>query len=230
MTVDEQDAAEGRQSGADESLPTFTEQIADQLGGVRGLVESGIPVVVFVIANIIWTLRPALVISVGSAVLLGGWRLARRQPVRHAVNGIFGIAIGAIIAWKTGSAKNFYLPGILISLAYGVALLASVAARMPLVGWIWSLLVAKGSTEWRRNPRLVRMFGWLTVLWALTYLAKTLIQALIFRATSATDPGTALGIARLALGWPPYALLLAVTVWTVRRRAPALAEQVPNAE
>lgn len=230
MTVDEQDAAEGRPSGEGESLPSFTEQLADQLGGVRGLVESGIPVVVFVVANIIWALRPALIISVGSAVLLGCWRLARKQPVRHAVNGLFGIAIGAIIAWKTGSAKNFYLPGILISLAYGVALLASVAARMPLVGWIWSLLVAKGSTEWRRNPRLVRMFGWLTVLWALTYLAKTLIQALIFKATSDTDPGTALGIARLALGWPPYALLLAVTVWTVRRRAPTLAADVQNAD
>jgi hypothetical protein len=229
MTVDEQDAAEGRPSREGGGLPTFTEQLADQLGGVRGLVESGVPVVVFVIANIVWTLRPALIVSVGSAVLLACYRLSRKQSIRHAVNGIFGIAIGAAIAWKTGSAKNFYLPGILISLAYGVALLASVAVRMPLLGWIWSLLVAKGNTEWRRNPRLVRMFGWLTVVWALTYLAKTLIQALIFKATSDTDPGTALGIARLALGWPPYALLLAVTVWTVRRRAPALAK-VKNAD
>jgi hypothetical protein len=26
-----------------------------------------------------------------------------------------------------------------------------------------------------------------------------------------------LGVARIALGWPPYALLLAITVWSVRR-------------
>jgi hypothetical protein len=213
MTIDEQDAAE-------ESTPTFTEQLADQLGGVRGIVESGAPVLVFVIANIIWTLKPALIISVAAAVALAAWRLTRKESIRHAVNGLFGIGLGAIIAWKTGSAKNFYLPGILLSLAYGLAMLASVALRMPLVGWMWSVLVAKGSTEWRANPKLVRLFSWLTVLWAATYLVKTLIQALIFHATPDKDPGTALGIAKLALGYPPYALLLAITIWAVRRRMP----------
>ncbi|MEN3306402.1 MAG: hypothetical protein V7603_2604, partial [Micromonosporaceae bacterium] len=48
----------------------------------------------------------------------------------------------------------------------------------------------------------------------------TLIQALIFHATPDKDPGTALGIAKLALGYPPYALLLAITIWAVRRRMP----------
>jgi hypothetical protein len=216
----EVDEAETDQVEVEEPLPSFTEQLADQLGGVRGLVESGVPVVVFVVANIIWALRPALVIAVGSALAIGGWRLARRQPVRHAINGIFGIAIGAIIAWKTGSAKNFYLPGILLSFGYGVAMLASVALRRPLVGWVWSLLVARGSTEWRGNPRLVRTFSWLTVVWALTYLAKTLVQALVFQHTGANDPATALGVLRLTLGYPPYLLLIAITVWAIRRVSP----------
>jgi hypothetical protein len=208
---------------AEEPLPSFTEQLADQLGGVRGLIESGIPVVVFVLANIIWALRPALVISVASALAIGGWRLARKQPVRHAVNGIFGIAIGAIIAWKTGSAKNFYLPGILLSFGYGLALLGSVAIRRPLVGWVWSLLVARGSNEWRGDPKLVRTFSWLTVVWAVTYLAKTLVQALVFQHTAANSPATALGVLRIALGYPPYLLLIAITVWAIRRTQSATA-------
>jgi hypothetical protein len=218
------------ETGPAETPQTFTEQLADQLGGVRGLIESGAPVVVFVLANIVWSLKPALIISVASALALAGWRLARKQSVRHAINGLFGIGLGAIIAWKTGSAKNFYLPGILMSLAYGIAMLASVALRVPLVGWIWSLLAAKGSTEWRSKPRLVRLFSWLTVLWAGTYLAKTLIQGLIFHATPDGDPGTALGVARLLLGYPPYALLLAITVWAVRRSHAADELKVPAAE
>jgi hypothetical protein len=208
------------QDATDEQLPTFSEQLASQLGGVRGIIESGIPVLVFVVANLIVHLYPAIVISVASAVGIAVWRLARKQSVRHAVNGLFGIGIGAFLAWKTGSAKAFYLPGILISLAYGLALLASVLLRRPLVGWVWSVLVAKGSTEWRGNPRLVRTFSWLTVLWAVTYLAKVGIQAVVFQHTSDTDPGTALGILRLALGYPPYLLLIAITVWAVRRAAP----------
>jgi hypothetical protein len=210
----------------EEPLPSFTEQLADQLGGVRGVIESGIPVLVFVVANIAWALRPALVISVGSALAIGVWRLARRQAVRHAINGILGIAIGAIIAWKTGSAKDFYLPGILLSFGYSVAMLASVAVRRPLIGWVWSLLVSRGSTEWRGNPRLVRTFSWLTVVWALTYLAKVIIQAIVFRHTADDSPATTLGVLRLALGYPPYLLLIAITVWATRRAAPASAPAV----
>ncbi len=205
---------------AEPPVPTFSEQLAEQLGGVRGIVESGIPVLVFVVLNIVWTLRPALIISVASAVAIGAWRLARRQPVRHAVNGLFGIVIGVVLAWKTGSAKDFYLPGILFSLFYGLALLASVVIRRPLVGWIWSLVLAGGSMDWREHPRLVRAFGWLTVLWASIYLAKVVVQGGLYLANQAD----ALGVARLALGYPPYAALLAITVWTVRRIGP---EAVP---
>ena len=219
MTQDVDAPDEGTDAEHEESVPTFSEQLASQLGGVRGVIESGIPVLVFVIAKLMLPLTPALIVAVGSAVVIAIWRLIRKQSVRHAINGLFGVLIGAILAWKTGTAKAFYLPGILISLGYGAALLASVLIRRPLVGWVWSVLAAKGSTEWRGNPRLVRTFSRLTILWAVTYLVKTGIQAVVFQHTSANDPGTALGILRLALGYPPYLLLIAVTVWAVRRNS-----------
>jgi Protein of unknown function (DUF3159) len=213
-------------SADDQPLPTFSEQLAEQLGGVRGVLESSIPIIVFVIVNF-WALKPAVIIAVASAVMIAIVRLLRRQTVRHAVNGVFGVAIGAAFAWKTGSAKDFYLPGIILSFCYGVAMIASVVVRRPLVGWIWSLLVAGGSTRWRQQPPMVRLFSRLTILWAATYLVKVAIQTWLFGNTPADDPGTALGIARLALGYPPYALLLAFTVWSVRRLTasdPSLAE------
>ncbi|SCG35179.1 DUF3159 domain-containing protein [Micromonospora inositola] len=197
----------------DERLPSLAEQMADQLGGWRGLVESSIPVVVFVIANVVGELRPAVVASVAVGLLIAGLRLAQRRPVRHAVNGLFGIAVGAAIAWRTGDERDFYLPGILYGIGYGLALLLSAAIRQPLVGWIWSVLVAKGRSEWRDDPRLVRTFTQLTVLWGVVWLAKVGVQAGLYLA----HQDTALGVARLALGYPPYALLLLITVWTVRR-------------
>lgn len=197
----------------DERLPSLAEQMADQLGGWRGLVESSIPVVVFVVANVVGELRPAVIASVVVALLIAGLRLAQRRPVRHAVNGLFGIAIGAAIAWRTGDERDFYLPGILYGIGYGLALLVSAAIRQPLVGWIWSVLVAKGRAEWRDDPRLVRTFTQLTMLWGVVWLAKVGVQAGLYLA----HQDTALGVARLALGYPPYALLLLITVWTVRR-------------
>jgi Protein of unknown function (DUF3159) len=214
---------------ASEALPSFSEQLAEQLGGVRGLVESSIPVAVFVIMNVIWGLRPALIGSVVTAVVMAVFRLSRRETVRHAVNGLFGILIGVAIAWKTGDPKDFYLPGIVLSLGYALAMLVSVAVRRPLVGWIWSVVAGRGSTRWRDEPRLLRTFGWLTVLWAAIYLLKVVVQTGLYLA----DQVNALGIARLALGYPPYLLLIAVTVWAVRRvteSTPVPSTPVPQGE
>jgi len=206
-------------------MPTFSEQVAQQLGGVRGMVESSVPVIVFVLVNIVWSLNPALILAVVTALGIAGFRLSRRQPVRHALNGLMGIAVGAFIAWKTGNPKDFYLPGILLSLAYGVAMLASVAVRRPLVGWIWSVVADKGATRWRDLAALRRTFAWLTVLWATTYLVKVVVNLWVYFADWLTDDQKAsvLGIMRIALGFPPYALLLALTVWAVRRHLPVLA-------
>ncbi|MGN9776631.1 DUF3159 domain-containing protein [Micromonospora sp. H33] len=214
MTTGQHRAAEpGTGPDEEEPLPTIAEQMADQLGGWQGLLESSIPVVVFVVANIVGDLRPAVIASVSVAVAIAVLRLAQRRPVRHAVNGLFGIAIGAAIAWRTGDERDFYLPGILYGIGYGVALLLSAAIRQPLVGWIWSVLVAKGRSDWRHDPRLVRTFTGLTVLWGVVWLAKVGVQAGLYLA----QQDTALGVARLVLGYPPYVLLLLITVWTVRR-------------
>ncbi|TDB72755.1 DUF3159 domain-containing protein [Micromonospora sp. KC723] len=227
MTTGQPPAAEPRTAAVDdEKLPSIAEQMADQLGGWRGLVESSVPVVVFVVANIVGELRPAVIASVGVALLIAVVRLAQRRPVRHAVNGLFGIGVGAAIAWRTGDERDFYLPGILYGIAYGVALLVSAVIRQPIVGWIWSVLVAKGRSEWRDDPRLVRTFTRLTVLWGVVWLAKVGVQAGLYLA----HQDTALGVARLALGYPPYALLLLITVWVVRRvTRQTVAQPLPGA-
>ncbi len=105
----------------EEAMPSFSEQMAEQLGGVRGLVESSIPITLFVIVNFLgdhfnwWPLRTSLIIAVGVAVVMAVYRLTRREPIRHAINGVFGVALGAFIALRSNDARDFYLPGILLS-------------------------------------------------------------------------------------------------------------------
>lgn len=210
---------DGAAEPAPDSLPTFSEQVASQLGGVRGMIESSIPVIVFVLVNIFWSLGPALIGAVLLGVALAVYRLIRRQSVRHAVNGLLGIAVGAIIAWRTGEAKDFYLPGILLTLAYGLAMIGSVLARRPLVGWLWSLVADGGGSRWRTDDGLRRIFGWLTVLWASVFLAKFAVNWWVYQIAELTpdERASILGVMRIALGFPPYALLVALTIWLVRR-------------
>lgn len=201
--------------------PSFSEQLSEQMGGARGLTEASIPVAVFVVINVAWALNPALIISIVIALGIVAYRLRRREPIRHAINGMVGIGIGAAIAWRTGEAKDFYLPGILMSLAYGGLLILSAAVRHPVVGYLWAVIAAGGKHAWRNHPRLLRTFQWLSLLWAAMFLTKGLVQGALWMAKDATwlgvDDETWLGIARIGMGVPPYLLLLGVTVWAVRR-------------
>jgi hypothetical protein len=208
----------------DEPFPSMSEQISEQLGGVRGLIESSVPVLAFVLLNVVLgkdvlnlaqrtALYWAIGGAVGTAVLIGAFRLARRQPVRHAVNGIFGIAVGAILAWRTGDAKNFYLPGILITLAQVAVFLASTAVRRPIVGYVWGVLANGGKHDWYDNPKLFRTFQWLTLVWAASLFIRAGVQGWLWL----RDDATAIGVVRILISWPIYAATFAFTVWAVRR-------------
>jgi hypothetical protein len=208
----------------DEPYPSMSEQIAEQLGGVRGLIESSIPVFAFVILNVLlgdtWLDLPkrtalgwAIGGAVATAVLIGVVRLARRQPIRHAVNGIVGIAVGAVLAWRTGDAKNFYLPGILLTLAQVAVLVVSVAVRRPIVGYVWGVLANGGRHDWFGNARLFRTFQWLTLVWAGSLFVRAGVQGWLWL----RDEATAIGVARILISWPIYAATFAFTVWAVRR-------------
>jgi hypothetical protein len=199
--------------GAADRLPSLSEQMAEQLGGWRGLLESSIPVAVFVLVNIVWGLYPALTGSVLTAVGIAAVRLARRQPIRHAVNGLLGIAIGAFLAYRSGDAKDFYLPGILLAFGQAAVLLGSVAVRRPLIGYVWAIIAAGGKHAWLRDARLYRTFVWLTVAWAVSLVIRGGVQGVLFLA----DLDDLLGLARIGLSWPLYVAMVGLTVWAVRR-------------
>jgi hypothetical protein len=203
----------GFDGSPDSPLPSFPEQVASQLGGWRGMVEAAIPIAFFLVVNIVWALEPALAVSVGVAVAIAAMRLVQRRPIRYAINGLFGIGLGAVLALRSGEARAFYLPGIWISYGYAAAMVLSVALRHPLIGWLWSVMFAGGRADWRRDQVLVRTMTWLTLLWAVVWVTKVTAQLVLYQA----NLEHALGVARIVLGAPVFALMLALTIWTVQR-------------
>jgi hypothetical protein len=208
----------------EEPFPSMSEQISEQLGGVRGLIESSLPVLAFVMLNVILgdtvvglEKRTALYWAIGGAVFtalaIGAFRLTRKQPVRHAVNGLFGIAIGAFLAWRTGNAEDFYLPGILLTFAQAAALLISVAVRKPIIGYVWGIMANKGQQDWFGNARLFKTFQWLTLVWVVSLSLRAGIQFVLWQMGEAN----ALGIVRILISWPIYAATFAFTAWAIHR-------------
>jgi hypothetical protein len=208
----------------DEPLPSMSEQIAEQLGGVRGLIESSLPVLAVVLLNVVLgdavvgldkrtALYWAIAGSVLSAVGIGVYRLIRKQPVRHAVNGLFGIAVGAFLAWRTGEAKDFYLPGILLTFGQAAVLLLSVVVRKPIIGYAWGIMANQGHQDWFGNAKLFRTFQWLTLVWVASLTVRAGIQYYLW----ALGEANALGIVRILISWPIYAATFAFTAWAIHR-------------
>ena len=204
----------------EESLPTERRSptLLEQMGGVPGIIASTIPVAVFVVVNIVATLQPALIAAIVAGVGIAAWRIARKQPLQPAVSGLFGVGIAAFIAYRTGEARGFYLPGLIYSAVLGLAFLVSVIVRWPLAGVIWHGINGDGQS-WRRDPRLLRAYTWASLLWTLVFAARLVVQGLLYNA----DATTWLGIARLAMGYPLVGVALLGTVWAVSR-----ARRLPN--
>ena len=220
MTMPNSPAPTPPATESDEVLPTFSEQVASQLGGLRGMVESSVPVLAFVAVNIMWGLTAALIVAVTIGVAIALFRLARKQSVRHAMNGLFGIAHR-----RGHRVEDRHPPGLLS---------AGHPAQPRATGWRWPARSRsagrwsagcgrswpiRGATRWRDDSGLRRIFGWLTALWAATYLTKVVVNLAVYFAAGLSDDQKAsiLGIMRITLGWPPYALLVALTAWAARR-------------
>ena len=197
-------------AAAEEEEPQPT--LLEQMGGISGLVYSSLPVVVFVLVNAIAGLMPAIWAAVCSAVVIAVVRLVRKEPLQPAISGFFGVAIAAFIAYRTGSAKGFFLFGIWASLLYGGLFLASVVVRWPLAGVIWSTLNGQG-TKWRADKVARRYYDIATLVWTVVFGARFIVQHWLYEANYTGW----LAFAKLAMGYPLMVIALGATVWAVRK-------------
>jgi hypothetical protein len=150
--------------------------------------------------------------SVGGAVAILLWRLIRREPVQPAISGLFGVAIAAFIAYRTGSARGYFLFGIWTSLLYGGAFLLSVLVRWPRAGVAWSALNGTGM-GWRADKPSRRYYDVATAVWVLVFGARFVVQHWLYD----TNQVGWLGVARIVMGWPLTAIAALVTIWAVRK-------------
>jgi len=204
---------EDRRTGMRE---VYRQQFIDSIGGWSGTVITAIPPVVFVAVNAATSLRWAIAAAVGSAVVLAGYRLVRRQPVQQALTGLLGVVIASAIAARTGEAKGYFLLGIWSSFAYAGAFGVSLLVRRPVIGLLWEFLdptPGDDDTPWHRRRGLVHAYGLATVAGALVFLARGVVQLALFR----HDATGWLAVARIGMGYPLYIAAIGFAFWVVRR-------------
>lgn len=191
---------------ANEGPPT-ADSILSAVGGRLGVAESTLPATVFVVAVVVTgdDTRLSAIVAVGLAAVLALARIARRQTPVYALSGVIGVAIAGYVASRTGKAEDFFLPGLLLNVAYASAYAVSIAVRWPLIGVILNLVGGRWDSSWRRDPELVRAYSRASWIWVALFLLRLAVQLPLYLA----DALVALGTARVAMGVP----LFVVGVW-----------------
>lgn len=175
----------------------------DAVGGPLGVAESAIPAAAFVLAYTIsgQDTKTAVIAAVALGVVFAVARIARGQTVQYALAGLGGLALSAYVVSKTGNASDFFLPGLLANAGYALAYLISIAVRWPLLGIIVAAIRQQGS-EWRRDEAQLRAYSKASWVWVALFSLRLAVQLPLYLA----DAVTALGVVRIAMGIPLFAL------------------------
>lgn len=203
------------------SEPLFQKTVLEQMGGVWGMIHSAVPVLVFVVANQIAGLMPAIWSSIGTALLIMIWRLVRRDPVQPAVSGLLGVALFAGIAWWMGAARGFFLAGIWYNLVFAGLTLVSILVRWPLVGVLWSAANDTGFA-WRARRAAMLRYDLATAAFFALFAGKYLAQRFLYDA----DNVNALGLIKI-VGVAAFGLPVLAAYWAIRSVKRMMDEPTP---
>lgn len=182
-------------------------------GGPRDWIDASLPTAGFGITFLATKdLSTSIVVSMVLAVGVVGVRLAKRETLRHAFSGLFGVAFAAFLAWKLG-AKGYFLPGIATNVLYGVGFLVSATVNKPLVGVIMRL-VTEQPKAWHEQPLVKRAYREATFGWSAVFLLRVLLQVTLYR----RDNIAGLATVKILMGYPLFLGALAATSPYVRWR------------
>lgn len=127
-------------------------KVLSAFGGTKGLVDSGIPSIFFLVAfNITHHLHAALFASIATSAVLTIIRLIKRDTLQHALSGLIGVLICAWFANRTGNPSDVYIPKLLTNLGYGTVYLIGNLAGWPILGLMLGPIVGE-NLHWRKVP------------------------------------------------------------------------------
>jgi hypothetical protein len=197
--------------------------LMEALGGRRGLLDSALPALTFVLTYLVSGQRMALALT--AALVVGGvvavLRLVRRDSLRHVLAGFAGVALSVIIARTTGRPVDYFLPSLISNSAAAVAWAVSIWVKRPLLGVVVGAVTR--STAWRTDPRLLRAYQRASWIWTGSFVLRVVVMTPLWLG----DQLLALGVAKVVMGWPMVLVVIWLSwqvlspVYAVRRREAA---------
>ncbi len=180
-------------------------QLEQAIGGWRGALESSIPTLAFLLTyqfsdrNLTRSVQAAAALALLGALI----RIVRKGSLQFILSGVIGVAVSAWLVARTGNAKDYFVPGLITNVLWGLAYLVSVFVRYPLIGVLVGALEGH-PLKWVRDLELRKVAGTATLLFAGLFAVRLAVELPLYYSGALN----ALGAAKLILGWPPYVLVV----------------------
>jgi hypothetical protein len=198
------------------------DKVIGALGGTKGLIDSGLPAIVFLVAfNLTKDVRTAIWGALGLSLVLAIYRLARKDTIQHSISGVMGVLICAYFANRSGNATDFYIPKLLTNLGYGTVYLIANLAGWPILGLVLGPLLGENLT-WRNHPTRKKMYMKASWIWVAMFFSRIAVQYPIYKSGNVN----LLGTVNLAMGYPLF-FAAAYFTWLVIKSHPPV-ERLEN--
>ena len=178
------------------------------LGGPIGILESLIPGTVYVtLFGFTLNVFLSAVVAGVTSLLFAVLQVLRKRPLTQVIAGVVGLGISVYLPLRDGlsntHAADYFVPGLLTNLGYAAAFGISILVRHPLAAIALSFL-SENAKSWKTDKAVYRRFFWITIMWLAMFLVRLVIEVPLYVANQVA----ALGVAKLVLGTPFYALII----------------------
>lgn len=161
------------------------------------LLDSFFPLFVFLIANSLAAVNPALWAALITAGLFAGFRIVQKESLVYSLGGIGGVLLAAVFVNLNESESGFFLPGLISGAVTVVICVLTVAINRPLVAWT-SYISRRWPRDWYWHPQVLPAYNEVTIAWAVAFSFRLALEFWLFQ----QEAINALGAVRVILGWP----------------------------
>jgi hypothetical protein len=197
----------------DGEISITRQSVLGAVGGWLGVVEAILPALVFV--TLLATTKQTLIAVIAAVCISATFliiQIIRRKPVTQAVAGAIGIAISAFLPLREGGQPaDYFVQGFFTNAIYLAVILISVLIRWPIIGVLIGLLTGE-SRQWREDKAKFRRYQAATLVWVGLFAGRLIVQLPLYFANETE----LLGVFRIAMGVPLYALCIWFTWLLVR--------------
>lgn len=160
-------------------------------------IDSILPPVVFLISNQLFNLLTAAVNAVLFIIIIGVFRLIKRQTIKYALGGLGLVLVASTLAYITKSAAGYFIPAIInTSILLLISLISNIIGK-PLAAWA-SHLTRGWPIEWFWRRDIKPAYREVTWFWTALLLIRLILQLILFN----LGGNGQLAWINIILGWP----------------------------